>query len=41
MTYSLSLVSQTDEPFNLFMFAGKSVSFGEIKFLNKETENIN
>ncbi|CAD8185543.1 unnamed protein product [Paramecium pentaurelia] len=41
MTYSLSLVSQTNEAFNLYMFAGKSVSFGEIKFLNKETENIN
>ncbi|CAD8107125.1 unnamed protein product [Paramecium sonneborni] len=41
MTYSLSLISQSNESFNLFMFAGKSVSFGEIKFLNKETENIN
>ncbi|CAD8100634.1 unnamed protein product [Paramecium sonneborni] len=40
MTYTLSLISQTDENFNLFMFAGKSVSSGEIKFLNKETENI-
>ncbi|CAD8086360.1 unnamed protein product [Paramecium primaurelia] len=41
MTYSLSLVSQTNEAFNLYMFGGKSVSFGEIKFLNKETESIN
>ncbi|CAK87165.1 unnamed protein product (macronuclear) [Paramecium tetraurelia] len=40
MTYSLSLVSQINETFNLYMFAGKSVNFGEIKFLNKETENI-